>query len=219
MIHRQALVARLQRAKQSRKSNLNKRKNESGEAPARANRKGNQENKRRRNRTSQTINTQSQNTTITINRKNLDRRKRTITTIGINRPGVKTTRGHTKTNIGMIRTRIGLGSGRSVRVRRVTNRDRGGVGRRGSVPARARGGGSGASGGRTIGTAPSATAPTRGPATTTSMIGMSGLGTTGGARAAAATHVTAGEHQVINATGCIFSSFLICPPMLSLFSS
>lgn len=129
----------------------------------------------------------------------------TTTTDTSRREAAKITKDHTRTNIGTIRRTSDRENALNGLGRRVTNRDRV-AGNLGTVRRSNRVAGTG---GRTIGTARSGTGRTSARAgTTTSMIGMSGLGSaTGAVPAAGATPDIAGEHQVTNAKGCIFSSF------------
>ena len=145
--------------------------------------------------------TPNQNTTTTTrDLTSLDPRRKTTITTDINLLGVGTT-----INIKTETTpmRIVQENVQSGRVRSATNHARDARSRRGIDPknVRARG-----TRGHTTGTAPSATGLTTGRAeTTTSTIGMSGLGTTTGVdRAAAVTPAIAGEHQVTHPAGCTF---------------
>lgn len=145
--------------------------------------------------------TPSPNTmTTTRDPTSLGPRRKTTTTTDINLLGVGTT---INTSIGMTPRRSVPGSAQSGRVRSATNRARGARRRRGTVPKNVRAKGTR---GHTTGTARSATGLTTGRAeTTTSTIGMSGLGTTTGVdHAAAVTPAIAGEHQVTHAAGCTF---------------
>lgn len=176
------------------------------------------ENQRKKNikrisRTNQaTEATPKQNTTTnTSDLTNLDPKEKMTITINTSLPEVGIT---TDTNIETIPRRIVSENVPSDRVQSVTNHVPDEGGRRGTVPknVRARG-----TSGHTTGTARSATGLTTGRAeTTTSTIGMSGLGTTtGAARAAAVTPAIAGEHQVTNQTGCTFIYLIILCVRLS----